>query len=113
MTPKAFARLARFRHAERLLRSPGHRSLASIALTCGYCDQAHLNRDFRDLAGCPPPHPPTPPRRATAPPAPSHPSTAPSAPWPDAPPPPTSHICAATPQRRTWPPDEPSGRPSG
>lgn len=54
MTPKGFARLARFRHAERLLRSPGHRSLASIALTCGYCDQAHLNRDFRDLAGCTP-----------------------------------------------------------
>ena len=54
MTPKAFARLARFRHAERLLRSPGHRSLASIALTCGYYDQAHLNRDFRDLAGCTP-----------------------------------------------------------
>ena len=54
MTPKALARLVRFRHAERLLRAPGHRSVASIALTCGYCDQAHLNRDFRELAGCSP-----------------------------------------------------------
>lgn len=54
MTPKALARLARFRHAERLLRSPGHRSIASVALTCGYYDQAHLNRDFRELAGCTP-----------------------------------------------------------
>ncbi len=54
MTPKTLARLARFRHAERLLRAPGHRSFASIALTCGYYDQAHLNRDFREFAGCTP-----------------------------------------------------------
>lgn len=54
MTPKAMARLARFRRAERLLRAPSHRSIASVALTCGYYDQAHLNRDFRELAGCPP-----------------------------------------------------------
>ena len=54
MTPKALARLARFRHAERLLRAPGHRSIAAVALTCGYYDQAHLNRDFRDLAGSAP-----------------------------------------------------------
>lgn len=54
MTPKALARLARFRHAERLLRAPGHRSITSVALTCGYYDQAHLNRDYRELAGCTP-----------------------------------------------------------
>lgn len=54
MTPKALARLVRFRHAERLLRTSGHRSLASIALNCGYYDQAHLNRDFREFAGCTP-----------------------------------------------------------
>ncbi len=51
MTPKALARLVRFRHAERLLRASGRRSLASIALTCGYYDQSHLNRDFREFAG--------------------------------------------------------------
>jgi AraC-like DNA-binding protein len=54
MTPKALARLLRFRHAERLLRTPARRSLADIAATCGYYDQAHLNRDFRELAGCSP-----------------------------------------------------------
>lgn len=54
MTPKTLARLVRFRQAERLLRAPGHRSLASIALTCGYYDQAHLNRDFREFSGCTP-----------------------------------------------------------
>lgn len=54
LTAKSLARVMRFQHAVRILTGPGHRSLASIALTCGYYDQAHLNRDFRDLAGCTP-----------------------------------------------------------
>lgn len=54
LTPKALARLLRFEHATGLLLGSGHRSLSSVALACGYYDQAHLNRDFRELAGCTP-----------------------------------------------------------
>jgi AraC-like DNA-binding protein len=52
--PKSAARVMRFSRATALLTRPGRRSLASIALSCGYYDQAHLNRDFRDFAGCTP-----------------------------------------------------------
>lgn len=54
LTPKAAARVLRFGRAMTLLAAPGHRSLASIALACGYFDQAHFNRDFRTFAGCSP-----------------------------------------------------------
>ncbi|MFJ2663964.1 helix-turn-helix domain-containing protein [Nocardia fluminea] len=54
LTPKVMARLVRCERAVELLRQPGHRSIASLALTCGYFDQAHLNRDFRELTGCTP-----------------------------------------------------------
>jgi len=54
LTPKAMARLVRFRRAAHLLGQPGHRSLVSIALSCGYYDQAHFNREFRELASCTP-----------------------------------------------------------
>jgi AraC-like DNA-binding protein len=54
LTPKAAARVLRFDRAARLLVQPAPRSLASIALACGYYDQAHFNREFRRLAGCTP-----------------------------------------------------------
>ncbi len=54
LTPKAMARLVRFHRATHLLGEPGHRSLVSIALSCGYYDQAHFNREFRQLASCTP-----------------------------------------------------------
>jgi AraC-like DNA-binding protein len=54
LPPKPAARILRFARAVDLLTRPGRRSLASIALSCGYYDQAHLNRDFRALAGCTP-----------------------------------------------------------
>jgi len=58
LTPKAAARVIRFDWARRrLLRrvaSGAPHALADLAADCGYYDQAHLAREFRDLAGCPP-----------------------------------------------------------
>jgi AraC-like DNA-binding protein len=51
ITPKLFARICRFRRALALLRDPRHASdLAALASECGYFDQSHLIRDFRDFA---------------------------------------------------------------
>lgn len=53
--PKRAARLIRFGRAYRLLeRASPSASMAEIAVTCGYYDQAHLHRDFSALAGCTP-----------------------------------------------------------
>jgi AraC-like DNA-binding protein len=52
VTPKAFARILRFAAAFRSLEAG--RDPLSAALAHGYFDQAHLNRDFRELAGDPP-----------------------------------------------------------
>jgi AraC-like DNA-binding protein len=58
LSPKAAARVIRFDRARRILlrqQAEGDRVvLADLAAGCGYYDQAHLARDFRDLAGCPP-----------------------------------------------------------
>ncbi len=81
LTPKAAARVTRFDRARRTLQRqaatpaipagragpgpslasprpasprPASPSLASLAAECGYYDQAHLAREFRELAGCPP-----------------------------------------------------------
>lgn len=68
ISPKAFARILRFQRAVHLL---GHRdgpawlpdaergtgagwTGARIAAECGYFDQAHMNRDFRQFAGISP-----------------------------------------------------------
>jgi AraC-like DNA-binding protein len=51
-TPKVVARLLRFEHTIELLTTG--ESLSAIALRCGYYDQAHLNHDFREFAGCTP-----------------------------------------------------------
>ncbi|MFJ9105781.1 helix-turn-helix domain-containing protein [Streptomyces sp. NPDC102405] len=49
LSPKATARVLRFRHALRLL--DAHLPLSQIAAACGYYDQAHLNRDFKAMTG--------------------------------------------------------------
>ena len=52
LPPKALARVLRFERARRLIEDGT--PLADAAYATGYYDQAHLNRDFRDLAGIPP-----------------------------------------------------------
>jgi AraC-like DNA-binding protein len=58
LTPKAAARDIRFDRARRRLvhklTAGGDYLLADLAADCGYFDQAHLAREFRALAGCPP-----------------------------------------------------------
>ncbi len=52
VTPKRYARLVRFRaaldHLDKAV------TLADLALDLGFTDQAHMNRDFQELAGLPP-----------------------------------------------------------
>ncbi|GGV28181.1 hypothetical protein GCM10010182_58920 [Actinomadura cremea] len=52
LPPKVMGRVLRFERAVGLLARGG--GLASTAFACGYYDQAHLNREFRTLAGCTP-----------------------------------------------------------
>jgi len=60
LTPKAAARVIRFDRTRRLLvrhltqHAASEYRLADLAADCGYFDQAHLAREFRTLAGCPP-----------------------------------------------------------
>jgi AraC-like DNA-binding protein len=52
--PKTAARILRFRRVLRLLDERSRSGLGEVAQDCGYYDQAHLNRDFRELAGTTP-----------------------------------------------------------
>ena len=53
--PKLAARLVRFGRARQMLQStPSFVTIAQVAAACGYYDQAHLNRDFAELARCSP-----------------------------------------------------------
>lgn len=55
VSPKAYARIVRFRRAAAMLTGVGgDRTLAGVAMDCGYYDQSHLTRDFVALAGCSP-----------------------------------------------------------
>lgn len=52
--PKTAARLVRFQRTVRLLERDDGGRFAEIAQRCGYYDQAHMNREFRELAGTAP-----------------------------------------------------------
>ncbi len=51
MNPKLFARIARFSKAYRISENQQHVNWTSLAHECGYFDQMHLIRDFKDFAG--------------------------------------------------------------
>ena len=48
VTPKVLARILRFRRARAVLQS-GSASLADAAAACGYFDQSHMAREFREF----------------------------------------------------------------
>ena len=58
LSPKTAARVIRFDRARRLLQrrvaAGGAPALAELAAGGGFFDQAHLAREFRELAGCAP-----------------------------------------------------------
>ena len=53
VSPKAVARVRRFEASVPLV-SSGRMPLTDVALRCGWSDHAHMNRDWRDLAGTSP-----------------------------------------------------------
>lgn len=59
ITPKEYQRISRLetsrqRLAETVRSRTRAPSLAGVAAACGYADQAHLTREWSDLAGVPP-----------------------------------------------------------
>ena len=54
LAPKQLARIARFERAAGRLKRDPDAGLSAVAADCGYADQAHMTRDWRAFAGCPP-----------------------------------------------------------
>jgi AraC-like DNA-binding protein len=54
LAPKPTARVLRFQRASTLLARRTGVSISEVAADCGYADHAHLDREFRALAGCTP-----------------------------------------------------------
>lgn len=54
LTPKRYARVIRFRETLARLAADPSLTLAELALDMGYGDQAHFNRDFREMSGISP-----------------------------------------------------------
>jgi AraC-like DNA-binding protein len=52
--PKRYARVLRFEAALGRIAAAARPGWAELALAAGYCDQPHLQRDFRELAGITP-----------------------------------------------------------
>jgi AraC-like DNA-binding protein len=54
VTPKTFARVVRLRYVLERVRAPACVDWSAIALSHGYCDQAHLVGEFKELTGLTP-----------------------------------------------------------
>jgi AraC-like DNA-binding protein len=54
LAPKAAARVLRFERSRRLIARPQRPSLAQVAAAAGYYDQAHMTREWTEIAGCAP-----------------------------------------------------------
>lgn len=54
LPPKEFARIIRFINAVKHLKFNGRNGLTQVALDCGYYDQAHFIRDFKEFSGLTP-----------------------------------------------------------
>lgn len=54
LSPKHFAGIIRFQHFFRQTRQQPDQSLGAIALSCGYYDQSHFIREFKQYAGMSP-----------------------------------------------------------
>ena len=54
LSPKLFARVRRFQRLLQLAHGQPKPNWLQLAICCGYCDQAHLARDFGDFAGVSP-----------------------------------------------------------
>lgn len=54
LTPKVFCRILRFQQARVLAEKPELANGAELAVTCGYFDQSHLIKDFKEFSGATP-----------------------------------------------------------
>jgi AraC-like DNA-binding protein len=54
LSPKAFCRIRRFASVLRQIERTVDVDWVDVALSCGYFDQAHFNRDFRAFSGVTP-----------------------------------------------------------
>jgi len=54
LTPKLYGRVRRFQRARELAQRTTDPDWAAVAVTCGYFDQSHLIRDFREFCGLSP-----------------------------------------------------------
>jgi AraC-like DNA-binding protein len=54
LSPKSYARIRRFQRALRAIHGSSVSSWADLAFDCGWCDQAHMIRDFKQFSGVTP-----------------------------------------------------------